>query len=454
MATENDASHDKKLVIGIAAVVILAVGGLGYVGWSWLNAPVQTPSHIDVTNVANSSHRNSAETPEYRKLLGEYNTNGAEQARQDNSSFIASIPVGDSTPVTEPPPPPKVKKQPAHHQSARQSKQQQNNGLSEDEKKSLAQIMQRINGDDAPPGTPEAATLAVAMEPGVTNGGNGSRGQTASPYAEWTDSIMPQQASLARDAEGNAAAHPIELIPAFTRTAAQMDFGVDSDNSVTPAVVRINTGPYAGAVLKAPRAQLAGDGVVLHLNNMYWKGKNYTVDAYALKDDTLMANVATDVNHHYVSRILVPAIASGIGKAGDLYSDANTDILTNGYSTVTSHAGMPNGEAVAGVIAGGTASEAANVLRSDAAKLPSTTVTVDAGQAVFVEFMAPVTTADEIKPRGNGGSVVQPTSSREQSTSSDTDISPASPSLTQLRAQTRERIQSQLKSQNSATSPE
>lgn len=45
-----------------------------------------------------------------------------------------------------------------------------------------------------------------------------------------------------------------------------------------------------------------------------------------------MANVATDVNHHYMSRILLPSIAAGIGKAGDLYADANTEILTNGYS--------------------------------------------------------------------------------------------------------------------------
>ncbi|MBL1494543.1 traO protein, partial [Klebsiella pneumoniae] len=120
------------------------------------------------------------------------------------------------------------------------------------------------------------------------------------------------------------------------------------------------------------------------MTTMYWNRKNYRVDAYALKDDTLMANVATDVNHHYMSRILLPSIAAGIGKAGDLYADANTEILTNGYSTVTSHAGMPDGEAVAGVVAGGAASNAADVLKSDAAKISPTQVTVDAGQAVYV----------------------------------------------------------------------
>ena len=90
-----------------------------------------------------------------------------------------------------------------------------------------------------------------------------------------------------------------------------------SDNNNSPAVVRLYTGPYKGAVLKASQAKLGGDGVVIHMTTMYWNRKNYRVDAYALKDDTLMVNVATDVNHHYMSRILLPSIAAGIGKAGN-----------------------------------------------------------------------------------------------------------------------------------------
>ncbi|RRF43021.1 hypothetical protein EAO03_29225 [Klebsiella pneumoniae] len=230
-----------------------------------------------------------------------------------------------------------------------------------------------------------------------------------------------------------------------------MDFGIDSDNNNSPAVVRLYTGPYKGAVLKASQAKLGGDGVVIHMTTMYWNRKNYRVDAYALKDDTLMANVATDVNHHYMSRILLPSIAAGIGKAGDLYADANTEILTNGYSTVTSHAGMPDGEAVAGVVAGGAASNAADVLKSDAAKISPTQVTVDAGQAVYVEFMAAVTTADEIKPRGQnspGNTATTPENLQDSHTGNA--LSPVSPTLAQLREQTQSRIRTQSKPENTS----
>lgn len=230
-----------------------------------------------------------------------------------------------------------------------------------------------------------------------------------------------------------------------------MDFGIDSDNNNSPAVVRLYTGPYKGAVLKASQAKLGGDGVVIHMTTMYWNRKNYRVDAYALKDDTLMANVATDVNHHYMSRILLPSIAAGIGKAGDLYADANTEILTNGYSTVTSHAGMPDGEAVAGVVAGGAASNAADVLKSDAAKISPTQVTVDAGQAVYVEFMAAVTTADEIKPRGQNstGNTATPQANQQDSHTGNA-LSPVSPTLAQLREQTQSRIRTQSKPENTS----
>ena len=57
---------------------------------------------------------------------------------------------------------------------------------------------------------------------------------------------------------------------------------------------------------------------------MAFKGVNYRVDAYALQDDTLLANVATDVNHRYMSRIVLPALLSG---ASSVSADPEGDFL-------------------------------------------------------------------------------------------------------------------------------
>jgi len=442
MATEKDAGRDKRLVLGLVAVAVGAALGAGYLGYTWLHSARPTPSKIDVSNVGNASHRSAPETPAYRNLLSEYNSDGAQRAQKDNQSFIASIAVGNSTPVNAP----AQKKPPRTHapQNAKaNTATQKGDGLSEAQRAALKNVMSQITDDGTLP--EQTALLGVSTEPGAEDG-KGNTGKTPSAFASWASSVVPQTASYGGIGGAAASAPAIELIPAFTRATGSITIGVDSDNSGTPVIGTIWSGPYSGATFKAPRSQLAGDGVVLHFTTMYWNHKTYTVDAYALKDTTLMANVATDVNHRYWSRILLPAIASGIGKAGQLYQDANTDILTNGYSTVTSHASMPNGTAVTGVIAGGTAAEAANVLKQDAAKLPATQVTVDAGQPVYIQFMASVTTADEVKPRSDGAATTTTTSTQSQQ--------PVKPTLAELRAQTRERIDSQLPSQPDANAPE
>ena len=438
MANENDASRDKTLLVGLAALVCAGVAGGGYLLWNHFFAPPPTPSRINVTNVASAGKHQSAETEQYRQLLHEYNREGASAARADNSSFIASIPVGGSTPVHTVEAPPKEKKRkPAHEEKQQEKKKDE--GLSKSDQAALNKLLASMDTSAQSPDL-QQVSLAVATEPGAAAEGS----QAKSAYADWTSSIMPRTTGGGLSGGGESTAPVIELIPAYTRVPGSVDFGIDSDNNHSPAVVRLYTGPYKGAVLKASQAQLGGDGVVIHMTTMYWNRKNYRVDAYALKDDTLMANVATDVNHHYMSRILLPSIAAGIGKAGDLYADANTEILTNGYSTVTSHAGIPDGEAVAGVVAGGAASNAADVLKSDAAKISPTQVTVDAGQAVYVEFMAAVTTADEIKPRGQNttGNTATPLANPQDSHTGNA-LSPVSPTLAQLREQTQSRIRTQ-----------
>lgn len=449
MANEHDASRDKKLLVGLVALVGVGVAGGGYLLWNHFFAPPPTPSRINVTNVASAGKRQTAETEQYRQLLSEYNQEGASAARSENSSFIASIPVGSGTPVHTVEEPPKEKKRRPPRQEKQQEKKK-DDGLSKSDQAALKKILASIDATEQPADM-QRTSLVVATEPGAAGEGGKGGGKNKSTYAGWTSSVMPQTASWSSPGRTETSAPTIELIPAYTRVPGSVEFGIDSDNNNSPAVVRIYSGPYKGAVLKADQAKLGGDGVVIHMTTMYWNHKNYRVDAYALKDDTLMANVATDVTHHYGSRILLPSIAAGIGKAGDLYADANTEILTNGYNTVTSHAGMPNGTAVAGVVAGGAASNAADVLKTDAAKISPTQVTVDAGQAVYVQFVAAVTTADEIKPRrqnNTDNTVVTRANQRDDETGNG--LSPVSPSISQLREQTQARIRSQSKAQNTS----
>ncbi|HBD3836616.1 TPA: conjugal transfer protein TraO, partial [Escherichia coli] len=125
--------------------------------------------------------------------------------------------------------------------------------------------------------------------------------------------------------------------------------------------------------------------------------------AYALDDETQRSSVASNINHRYFSRIILPALANGIGKVGQLYEDSNTQILTTNSGTVTGRTGTPDGKAVAGVIAGGIGQQTAQVMTQDAARLPPTQAVVDRKQVVSILFMKPVSDKDCL-PSSTGNS--------------------------------------------------
>lgn len=415
MANENDAGRDIKLTVSLVIGVIVTIVGGGYFFWSWLSAPAPEQSQIDLNRVAGSSRNNIPESPAYRELLLKYNNEGETAAKRQNSSFIASIPF-EQEPVALPVSTAKPAAAPTQS-TARQSRSDQGqssahtNGEIDRRSQALDDLLKRIK----PPAEAKSRSdgLQVAQILGSTSGAGGEGGSAGSDYQKWSETLpgskrLQTSSMNAVSGLGSMAGPPVELVPPYWRGPGIIDIGVDSDNSFTPVLARIDTGTYAGASLKAPDgAKLTGEGVVIHFSEMAFRGINYKVDAYALQEDTLLANVATDVNHRYMSRIVLPALLSGIGGIGDLYAQANTQVVTNGFNTQTVRPGLPDGTAVAGAIAGGAAGQAAKVLSEDAARKPATQVTVTKGQVVAIQFMRGVYAGDAILP-GQGGDAVRP----------------------------------------------
>ncbi len=115
-------------------------------------------------------------------------------------------------------------------------------------------------------------------------------------------------------------------------------------------VASVPAGPWAGAVLYSQDARLAGQGMDIHFDRMMWRGMFLKVNAYALNERTGMSTVASDVNHRWFKHIVLPSVLGGVGNVGSLYKDANTQILQGNYGSITGRVGMPDGEALAGVI--------------------------------------------------------------------------------------------------------
>lgn len=396
MSTEKDAgqSGKKGVVLVVAALVLIA--GISYVGMGWFQPQERTQSRLALSAASVRTGTTTDETAHYRELLRQDNDQGAAEAEKNNTSFLASIPRGVDIPVENTDTGKTGQSGNDEKRTTRENNRtppSQQRVNDKDRQERLKQLLAHLRNT-----TP--ATLTVATVPGGESGGSGrsNGGQSQGIWHNWTSSLSSGNSIIPATLRStDVTTPPVTIIPALTRVPAYIETAVDSDNTTSQVVANIPAGPWAGARLHAARITLVGDGVEINFTRMFWQGTEYKVNAWAQDQKTLQSSIASDVNHRYVSRIFLPAFLGGFGETGSLFKSANTQILTNQYSTLASTA-MPSGKVLAGVIGGGMAEKTGSVLQQDAAKLPATQVTVNRNETIAIQFVDGVYSTDAIKP--------------------------------------------------------
>lgn len=391
MAAEKDVSRDaKKSVIVVAAVFSVIAGGFLLI--SWLSAPPPSASRINVDKAAGGSGKTAPESAQYRQVLRENNVEGARHAQASNGSFIASMESGTvrQVPPISREPTPLPETQPLPVQQYAQAPVPVTATIDPDKKKALEALIKEMVAQRK---VPSGQLASVAGGAGAQDGGNAPGSAQNNPYSGWTESLTPVSAQGSPTGLPPANTNRV-VIPVGSRPGAMVDTAIDSDNTSSQVLAHIPAGPYAGATLTANGVQLAGDGVSIHFTSMSWNKDTWRVDAWAAMPDTLQSSIASEVNNRYTTRILLPALANGLGLGGQLYASANTQIMSNGFNTLEGRVDMPDGEAVAGTILGGAAQKAGEVISSDAQKLPVKQVLVHRGQSIAVLFMSAVKESD------------------------------------------------------------
>lgn len=389
MSIEKDAASDGKKTLGLVVIGIMVVAASGYLGWGWLHQSATPESQYNLNRVANNASVTSQESRQYRDLLKLSNQQGAQEAESDGNSFVASLSESqrqDETPLVPHVPATPVALNTQSDTSPSPNGQQ--SGLNDEQKQQINNLLTQLS----------ARWHTSDMQLATAFGSEGQDGQ--SPFSQWAQSVpglASHDAASSVQTTATSTTTPAVSrisIPGLVRYPGTIDTAIDSDNPESKVLATIPAGQLAGAVLAAQNVQLAGDGVIVNFKTLDFKGMTCTIDAYALDDETQRSSVASDVNHRYFTRIVLPAIASGIGKVGQLYEDSNTQILTTNSGTVTGRTGSPDGKAVAGVIAGGIGQQTAQVMSQDASRLPVTQVNVNRRQVVSILFMKPVTDKD------------------------------------------------------------
>lgn len=389
MSIEQDAASDGKKTLALIGVAVIIVAAAGYLGWGWMQQSAVPESQYNLSRVANNAPLSAQESRQYRELLKLSNQQGAQAAEREGNSFVASL--SESQQTDDAPVIPRVVPVPVTLNTQVDPSQYetgQQGGLNDEQKQQVTNLLTQLN----------ARWQTSDMQLAAAFGSEGQDGQ--SPFSQWAQSVPGLVSSppqpVTQGAAGTAATTATSRIniPGLSRYPGTIDTAIDSDNPESKVIAVIPAGKLQGAQLAAPNVQLAGDGVIVNFKTLAFKGMTCTIDAYAQDDETQRSSIASDVNHRYVTRIILPALANGIGKVGQLYEDSNTQILTTNSGTVTGRTGSPDSKAVAGVIAGGIGQQTAQVMTQDASRLPVTQVNVDRRQVVSILFMKPVTDKD------------------------------------------------------------
>ncbi len=378
---QSDVRRHSK--VALAGATVLGVAVL-YLIYSYSGTPAQSPSVIGTMDGGRGS--TVAESAHYSEVLAKYNVQNATDAARTGETYLSvfsarpqTVPAPESSPtVVAPDPipapesgPPQVVPAAAQYQQQADPRIQQQ---TVDQAQGLISNWTAISHSTA-------RVSEFGFQTGVSAGGH-----------------VPQPASVTSSPGPQAEGNPV-VVPGFALAAALLETDIDTDeNSIVEA--SIPAGPYAGATVFAMGYKRWNNSVDMAFTSMAWNDRLFRINARAIDKDTMRSMLSGEVNNRYVSRVLIPALALGLGKIGQLFehSDSQTVITPLG-GVIQTRDGSPSGKTVAGTVVGGVATEAGQVLRSDAGQYPVKQVLIPRGQTIGIRFIDPVFANDEVVSR-------------------------------------------------------
>jgi intracellular multiplication protein IcmE len=375
----------QTVVITLAGTALAVV--IAYLAYGYLSSDADKRSQIAPLQT-NGRPTPSEESAHYQKVLGHYNQKNADTAQKTGDTYLS---VMSTRPVNVPAP-------------------------------AASQAVQINVAASAPPASPAPApakpgpslsdqehikNIDLQVNALLANWTGQPHGlarvaKDSKPYAESLSAPKEQATAPQKPAE---ALQNVILIPGYELIPALLQTHLDTDEASVVEVL-VPAGPYAGARVFAPGYKRLENSVDMTFIGMSWKGRTYKINAKAVDETTLRTALSGDVNNRWFTRILLPAVAAGIGRAGQLYerSGAQTVVTPQG-GVIQSEPQVPSGQVVAGTVVGGAARQAAQVILKEAQAQPIKQVLVPAQTTIGIRFMEPVMVSDEVRGALNTASL-------------------------------------------------
>lgn len=381
-SVQSDVGRQGKVTA--AAIVLACVAG-GYVAVTWLTDSSRKQSQVSAVQT-HSRGTPTQESEHYSQVLDRYNREKASVAEQTGDSYLSVMSsrannVG-SQPAAQPPaqPPAQATYQPPPQQVVYYPQQpvQQTSHQDSQRAKEVAEQTQGLMANWAPTGHSVARTSTDATD-------------YAKSLARPSEPLQAQQGAAAAAAAAN-----LKVVEDFALVPALLETDIDTDeNSMVRA--SIPSGPYAGAELFALGYKRLTNTVDMTFTFMKWQGRSYKITAKAVDQNSMRTSLSGDVNNRYFSRIILPAIGMGLGRAGQLYEQASTqNIITPLGGVIRTYPAKPSASAVMGTVVGGIGSQAGQVLANDAANMPLKQVLIPKKTTIGIQFVGPVLVSDDM----------------------------------------------------------
>lgn len=197
-----------------------------------------------------------------------------------------------------------------------------------------------------------------------------------------TDEVAPAQPGPpVSEPLGPALIRPGEVFYGYMLTQA-------SSAVPGPILAEIVSGPFTGARLLGGFS-VADEYLVLQFNAMTIDDRAYEVQAVALDPDTTLAGVATRVDHHYFTRVVLPAASAFISAFAEAFAERDSTVTINDSGVVVEDIESPSTSEELAAGGAAAASTVSNLLSQEASSI-TTTVEVAAGTPVGLLFINPV----------------------------------------------------------------
>ena len=374
-----------RAALGLAAVFVLLL--LLY--WFY-QRPTSPASTVTPTPGLDPKPGDANNNDYLRGLAIDKSHRDADAARAAGQTTTPDMRAADSMPNVQPPAvvsPQAQTKAPAASAAAPAFNAGQQGGQHNDKEDQAAKEAQRAYREAMVALMASWGSKASARSVEITPEEMAKRLEQAQQAAQARADAGRATAANAGGSGSTAAGRPKRVVmPAFRWVTGRTKLATNSDSG-GPVVAEITSGPLVGDRVKGT-AQKHEDRLTVTMNELNLQdGRTVPVNAMLMAPDSKETAIASDVDHHYVPRIVLPTLAAGIQGLGQALALSGSSVFSGPYGASQNYNTF-NGGQLAGIAAGTAAGQANQVLQQQTPK--QSTVNLAAEVDVGIMFLAPV----------------------------------------------------------------